>query len=157
MPDSQLFINEDALPPEFYKKEYPEKNVISKIAFSDMISTQTREWLHACWTDVEKVKKMIKDGIDVHTTNAHGFSGLHFAAWKFNLNVAQVLVSAGHDVNFEDCNGETPLDACIDNFIDEEKKAYTEMVDFLESVGAYRHVEQTWIKAHNQVKYAPYQ
>merc|ERR1719221_1556947 len=81
-------------------------------AFSSAISTHTREFLRACWTDASRVQEFLDNGADVHQANASGFTGLHMAASKLNLDVAELLVDAGHDVNFEECNGLTPLDYC---------------------------------------------
>merc|ERR1712129_490696 len=36
--------------------------------FSDTISIAKREWLRACWTDVDKVRELLNSGTDVHQT-----------------------------------------------------------------------------------------
>mmetsp|Transcript_57884 Transcript_57884/g.161553 ORF Transcript_57884/g.161553 Transcript_57884/m.161553 type:complete len:193 (-) Transcript_57884:183-761(-) len=132
--------------------------------FSKAISMQTREWLHACWHSAEKVQEMLAAGIDIHTANSNGFTGLHMAASKFKLGVAKALVEAGHDVNVEDCNGLTPLDYCFDNGLHGEQGVYSEkngnkpyiaMVEFLESKGAFRREELSWLTAANQEKHTP--
>mmetsp|Transcript_62691 Transcript_62691/g.181718 ORF Transcript_62691/g.181718 Transcript_62691/m.181718 type:complete len:204 (+) Transcript_62691:88-699(+) len=132
--------------------------------FSDSISRHTREWLRACWTDVDKVKEMLQAGADVQQVNANGFSGLHMAASKFKLDIAEALVEAGADVNAEECNGLTPLDYCVDSGMQGElgrevkktsSRAYAAMVEFLEAKGAVRKEERCWLKAANQEQFAP--
>eukprot|EP00406_Dinophysis_acuminata_P083021 CAMPEP_0179265482 /NCGR_PEP_ID=MMETSP0797-20121207/28925_1 /TAXON_ID=47934 /ORGANISM="Dinophysis acuminata, Strain DAEP01" /LENGTH=235 /DNA_ID=CAMNT_0020973689 /DNA_START=66 /DNA_END=771 /DNA_ORIENTATION=- len=132
--------------------------------FSNTISMQTREWLRACYTDIDKVKEMCEGGIDIHQANANGFTGLHMAASKFKLDIAEYLVSKGHDVNIEECNGLTPLDYCIDSGASGQagvmsdrngSKVYAAMVEFLESKGACRKEERAWLYAANQEKFAP--
>merc|ERR1712048_629762 len=146
----------DGKPSPFYY--YPDG------CFSDQITMQTREWLRACWHSADKVRGMIAGGIDIYTANSNGFTGLHMAASKFQLNCAKALVEAGHDVNIEDCNGLTPLDYCYDNGVQgvqggySEKngdKSYIAMVEYLESKGAYRKEEQQWLTAANQAKFMP--
>ena len=92
-----------------------------------------------------------------HTSNAWGFTGLHFAASKFRLDIAEVLIEAGHDVNIQDINGSTPLDYCFNSGVKGEvgSKGYTAMCEFLESKGAIRSKEMVWLTAHNQTKFAP--
>jgi len=125
--------------------------------FSDAIDTQTREYLRACQGDCAKVREMLESGVDKHTANAFGFTGLHFAASKFRLDVAEILIDAGVDVNIQDVNGSTPLDYCYNNGAKGEagSKEYAAMCEYLESKGAVRSTERAWITAHNQVKYAP--
>lgn len=125
--------------------------------FSDTISTSTREWLRACWTNVGTVRTMLQSGIDVQTANTNGFTGLHMAASRFKTEIAEVLLDAGHDVNVQDVNGETPLDYCIDFGQKGEggNRLYEEMVLLLESHGAVRQTELSWLTAYNTLKYAP--
>jgi len=132
--------------------------------FSDNINTNTREWLRACWTDVDKVKEMLNSGADVHQANAFGFTGLHMAASKFKLDVAELLLEAGHEANIEEQNGLTPLDYCVDSGMQGEasivakssgSRAYAQMVQLLEDHGAFRREERAWLHAANQEKYAP--
>merc|ERR1719487_1515206 len=104
----------------------------------------TREFLHACWTDASQVEAMIKKGADVNAPNANGFTGLHMAASKLKLYIA--------DINPQEANGMTPLDYCVDAKLDgsSEGKKYIAMVEFLESKGAYRAQESAWMSAYNQ-------
>ena len=94
---------------------------------------------------------------DKHTCNAWGFTGLHFAASKFRVDVAKVLCEAGHDINIQDCNGSTPLDYCFNSGVkgDAGTKEYIAMCEFLESRGALRSHEMCWLNAHNQEGFAP--
>lgn len=158
-------MNVDATAPAFWKDSGEElfsfsgdkapKPASGKLeaTFSDQISKETREWLHACWTNPDRVKAGIASGVDIHTANTNGFTGLHMAAWKFRLDIAQLLVEAGHDVNVEDASGSTPLDKCYDH--GDGKQAYYDMVEFLESKGGLRKHERVWLAAANQERYAP--
>uniref|UniRef100_A0A7S1WW03 Uncharacterized protein n=1 Tax=Alexandrium catenella TaxID=2925 RepID=A0A7S1WW03_ALECA len=146
----------DGRPSRFY--HYPDA------IFNKNISTQTREFLRACWTDADTVKQMLDTGIDVHQANANGFTGLHMAAGKFKLDVAELLIERGHDVNIEECNGLTPLDYCVDSGLQGEagvfsekngNRAYIAMVEYLESKGGMRKEERCWLTAANSEKYAP--
>jgi ankyrin repeat protein len=133
--------------------------------FSTTISHATRDWLHACWTDIDKVKEILASGIDIHTANANGFTGLHMAASKYKIDIAEFLLEQGADVNFEECNGLTPLDYCVSiGFQGTEKgslknrnisKEFMAMADLLESKGGVRKEELCWLQAANQEKYAP--
>merc|ERR1712066_807844 len=100
--------------------------------------------------------------MDIQTSNANGFIGLHMAAAKFNLDVAEMLVAAGADVNAEECNGLTPLDYCVDSGLSGEQgvfsekngnKPYIAMVEFLESKGGMRRQERCWVYAANQARF----
>merc|ERR1719450_326899 len=112
----------------------------------------TREFLHACWTDASQVEAMIKKGADVNAPNANGFTGLHMAASKLKLDIAEILIKYNADINPQEANGMTPLDYCVDAKLDgsSEGKKYIAMVEFLESKGAYRAQESAWMSAYNQ-------
>merc|ERR1712107_378300 len=148
----------DGKPSAYY--HYPDA------VFSNDISATTREFLRARHTDVDKVRDMVDGGLDIHTANANGFTGLHMAAARFKLDIAELLVEMGADVNVEECNGMTPLDYCVDSGAKGEQgkwsekngdKNYQAMVEFLESKGGMRRQERCWMNAANQAKYAPNQ
>merc|ERR1712203_970492 len=71
-------------------------------AFSNDIAMQTREFLHACWTDVDAVKAMFSAGADVNCANANGFTALHMAASKLRVDIAEVLIQYGAEINAEE-------------------------------------------------------
>mmetsp|Transcript_105181 Transcript_105181/g.324414 ORF Transcript_105181/g.324414 Transcript_105181/m.324414 type:complete len:198 (+) Transcript_105181:69-662(+) len=158
---NDLLVPDYGMPPDgktsrFY--HYPDAT------FNPNISTQTREFLRACWTDVDMVREMLDRGIDVHQANANGFTGLHMAASRFKLDVAELLLERGHDVNIEECNGLTPLDYCVDSGLHGEagvfsekngNRAYIAMVEYLESKGGMRKEERCWLYAANSERYAP--
>mmetsp|Transcript_7729 Transcript_7729/g.17723 ORF Transcript_7729/g.17723 Transcript_7729/m.17723 type:complete len:192 (+) Transcript_7729:71-646(+) len=151
-----LGLPADGKPSKFY--HYPDA------VFNSNIPSHVREYLRACWTDADKVKELLGYGMDIHQANANGFTGLHMAASKFRLDVAELLIEYGHDLNIEDCNGLTPLDYCIDSGLHGEAGVFSEkngnrpyiaMVEYLESQGAVRKEERCWLYAANQEKYAP--
>eukprot|EP00933_Yihiella_yeosuensis_P008419 TRINITY_DN11384_c1_g1_i1.p1 TRINITY_DN11384_c1_g1~~TRINITY_DN11384_c1_g1_i1.p1 ORF type:complete len:179 (-),score=35.97 TRINITY_DN11384_c1_g1_i1:74-610(-) len=140
------------------KIQYPDA------VFSNSISTQTREFLRACWTDADEVRRMLDDGMDVQQFNTNGFSGLHMAASKLKVDIAKLLLERGHSVDVVEINGLTPLDYCIDSgfTVDNENglamkdnKAYHAMVALLESYGGLCREERCWLQAANQEKFAP--
>ncbi|CAK0819578.1 unnamed protein product [Prorocentrum cordatum] len=144
----------DGRPSSFY--HYPDA------VFSDAISTTTREWLRACWTDVDRVREMMLQSGEVLPFPAVLFQGLHMAALKHKVDIAALLLEKGHDVNIEECNGLTPLDYCIDSaltdgmFTDKHgSQSYVAMVELLESRGAVRRQERAWLTAANQERFAP--
>eukprot|EP00930_Biecheleria_cincta_P003226 TRINITY_DN104160_c0_g1_i1.p1 TRINITY_DN104160_c0_g1~~TRINITY_DN104160_c0_g1_i1.p1 ORF type:complete len:211 (+),score=44.58 TRINITY_DN104160_c0_g1_i1:68-634(+) len=131
---------------------------------SDQISDQSRGFLQACCYDAEEVKAMLDSGAPVHQGNINGFSGLHMAAWKLQLEVAEVLLERGHDVNATEVNGLTPLDYCVDTgFATSDgdglnvkpNKPYHAMVELLESYGGVCREERCWLQAANQERFAP--
>eukprot|EP00927_Polykrikos_kofoidii_P082771 TRINITY_DN8316_c0_g1_i1.p1 TRINITY_DN8316_c0_g1~~TRINITY_DN8316_c0_g1_i1.p1 ORF type:complete len:161 (-),score=25.66 TRINITY_DN8316_c0_g1_i1:278-760(-) len=126
--------------------------------FLDSIPMDTREWLRACWQDVKQVRELLQAGIDIHTANRNGCTGLHMAASKFKLDIVQALVEAGHDVNIEDCCCRTPLDYCMDNGSAGEFASSTgekgntsciSVVGYLESKGGFRKSESSWLRNIN--------
>eukprot|EP00747_Dinoflagellata_sp_TGD_P185778 gnl/TRDRNA2_/TRDRNA2_42499_c0_seq1.p1 gnl/TRDRNA2_/TRDRNA2_42499_c0~~gnl/TRDRNA2_/TRDRNA2_42499_c0_seq1.p1 ORF type:complete len:166 (+),score=50.09 gnl/TRDRNA2_/TRDRNA2_42499_c0_seq1:108-605(+) len=123
----------------------------------DKVSPETRDFLQACMGEPDKLKDMIASGIDVQTSNIHGASGLHIAAWKRSVDCCEALIEANADVNAEDCNGETPLDKAMDTGLygDGGDKKLQAVVTLLESNGAMRKTEAIWIKAYNQAAFAP--
>ncbi len=58
--------------------------------------------------DVETVQKLMKFGI-VNVANALGYTPLHSAAYAGHVEIAEILIKAGADVNAQTKLGKTPL------------------------------------------------
>jgi cytohesin len=74
--------------------------------------------------DVEAVKQFIASGTDVDakdnislwmTGNIRGRTPLYWAAWTGEMEIAELLIDAGADVNAKNDEGRTPLDLAIQN------------------------------------------
>jgi ankyrin repeat protein len=80
--------------------------------------------------DVEKVKKLLKEGANVNAKDKIGRSPLHKAAFYRHIEIVKLLIENGANVNAKDNYGYTPLhDAAISGHI--------EIVKLLIENGAY--------------------
>lgn len=59
--------------------------------------------------DLETVKKLLNEGVDVNATDMHGRTALIEAAWSGNASIAELLVQKGAEVNAADSAGYTAL------------------------------------------------
>lgn len=59
--------------------------------------------------DIEKVKLLLDQGIDVNSANAQGWTALTNAAYNQHLELVKFLVEHGADVNHANVNGTTVL------------------------------------------------
>jgi ankyrin repeat protein len=59
--------------------------------------------------DVEKVKKLLKEGADVNAKDRFGFTPLHYTALNGHFEVVKLLIERGADVNAKTNGGWTPL------------------------------------------------
>ena len=57
----------------------------------------------------EAVEVLLKQGMDLHFPDKHGWTPLHHAAWNNAASTAEVLLSHGADVLAKNRNGWTPL------------------------------------------------
>ena len=81
-------------------------------------------------TNVEVLKYLVSQGVDVNATTAHGWTPLHYAARYNSVNVAAYLVSLGVDVNAQNDQGKTPL------YVAAEKNDSVDILAYLVSQGA---------------------
>ena len=59
--------------------------------------------------DVETVRALIADGVDVNATQPDGATALHWAAYRDNLDLTAALLAAGADINATNELGATAL------------------------------------------------
>jgi hypothetical protein len=59
--------------------------------------------------DVEKVKKLLKEGADVNAKDRFGFTPLHYTALNGHIEIVKLLIERGADVNAKTNGGWTPL------------------------------------------------
>jgi ankyrin repeat protein len=66
------------------------------------------DWAHR---GVEPVRALLAKSADVGLTDKEGLSALHYAAHSdYNVEIAQILLEHGADINARDAGGRTPLD-----------------------------------------------
>ena len=78
-------------------------------------------WAAASWrNDVKTVKSHIASGTDVETIdNWNGKTAMHYAAEYGNIEIAQLLIEAGADVQHRDFDKATALHhAAVGGFVD---------------------------------------
>lgn len=80
----------------------------------------SRDTLHlaARYGELEAAKFLIKiDGSLVNKTDVGGWIPLHWAAEYNQLEICQLLIDCGSDINATDNFGNTPLHFCKDNMV----------------------------------------
>ena len=77
----------------------------------DYLSNESVPGIHQATQDglIEKVQRMIKNGIDVNTRDEVGRTPLHIAAAMNHDIDMRVLIDLGADINAQDKQGKTPL------------------------------------------------
>lgn len=78
----------------------------------------------------EELKSQVNSD-NVNTLDEQGFSLLHYCAQEFELQMAQILILAGADVNIKDHYGNTPLFKAVFN-----SQGKGEMITLLINAGA---------------------
>lgn len=63
--------------------------------------------------DVALVKKIIGDGAKVSFPDEEGWTLLHFSARDFHVEIAQVLLDAGAEIDAQNVHGNTPLGEAV--------------------------------------------
>jgi ankyrin repeat protein len=59
--------------------------------------------------NLQLIKKLINDGIDVNLLDEIGYTALHWASTNNNLELVDILIKAGANVNSSDCIGRIAL------------------------------------------------
>jgi ankyrin repeat protein len=60
-------------------------------------------------SDEAAVKQLLKDGVDVNSTDKDGYTALHYAASGGSVGCCRLLLTQGADINVRSVNGCTPL------------------------------------------------
>ena len=106
--------------------------LVSKGADINAISQEGRTVLHEAWENRDEALAVyfIVNGADIEIKHAiYGTSLLHWAAEDGLVDLAELLVTKGIDINVGDRSGETPLQTAVRN--DQH-----EMADLLKRNGA---------------------
>ena len=59
--------------------------------------------------DTVEIKRLLKNGADVHHTDTNGLTALHIAAKQRNTEVIQLLIEKGAKIDATDMYSRTPL------------------------------------------------
>jgi ankyrin repeat protein len=90
--------------------------------------------------DVDRVRELLNDGADVNVRNANKgrlqYTPLHWAAHYGHLEIAEILISRGADLDAEDPDYSTPLYLAAE-------QVHPKVVEFLISKGAEVNVKSS--------------
>ena len=80
---------------------------------------------------------LMENGADINAkaSDSAGGTPLHWAAWWGNKVSVEFLLNKGADINAQDRFGFTPLDAALDDWIEDVEEAKDDIADFLVSKG----------------------
>ena len=91
--------------------------------------------------DADRVRKLLDAGADVDVRNANKgrlqYTPLHWAAFNGHLEIAEILISRGADLDAEDPTYSTPLYLAVE-------WGHPKVVEFLISKGAEVNVKSSW-------------
>ena len=91
--------------------------------------------------DADRVRKLLDAGADVNVRNANKgrlqYTPLHWAAYYGHLEIAELLISRGADLDAEDPAYSTPLYLAAE-------EGHPKVVEFLISKGAEVNVKSSW-------------
>jgi ankyrin repeat protein len=65
--------------------------------------------------DLEEVKRLLDDGVDVNSKNNVGSTPLYLACTFRHANVVKILIDRGANVNINTKNGRTPFQQACEN------------------------------------------
>ncbi|MDG6881247.1 Ribulose-5-phosphate 4-epimerase and related epimerases and aldolases [Phocoenobacter uteri] len=88
------------------------KNVITPISIEDEIKDKSIDEVLSIViyrNDVEKMKELLADNIDVNVTDEFGFTPLMIAVQADRVEVVKLLIEAGADINKQDEFGNSML------------------------------------------------
>ena len=74
-----------------------------------MVEINKKLWIAAASGDVCTIRSLIADGVDVMAMNDHGWTALHYAAWRDQANAVRVLRKAEAELEAKTNAGWVPL------------------------------------------------
>ena len=76
-----------------------------------------RSELHYAVVDrnIDRVKQLIRQGMDLNIADRDGRTPLHFAAQNYDDVIARLLLDSGATIDPRDANGKTPLSTAVFN------------------------------------------
>ena len=112
------------------------EDLLFKIAKKD-INVPTNLSLHLV------LDSLIEKGADVHAKDNNGWTPLHWASYRGNLKMAQLLIEKGADVHAKENKGWTPLHCA-------SSKGHLEIAQLLLEKGADMHAKENkgWTPLH---------
>jgi protein phosphatase 1 regulatory subunit 12A len=87
----------------------------SNIKYSQRVQfCQSYIFLSSCLSeDKDEIEYLLKNGIDINTSNIYGLTALHQASIDNNLNMVKYLINQNANINYQDNEGWTPLHAAV--------------------------------------------
>ena len=80
--------------------------VVTDVGAAEM----SRELIEAVRTDdLNQVERLIMSGVEVSGTRGDGSTALHWAVHRENIEISDLLIDSGADINAADDHGVTPL------------------------------------------------
>lgn len=99
-----------------------ERNVMSKNTIVHLFQATNQG-------DVDTMKQLIKEGININTQDSEGRTAIMIATYNNDIKTAKILVNAGADINIRDNNKNNP-------FIHAGAKGYLDILQLLIQAGA---------------------
>ncbi len=97
--------------------------------------------------DITGVKQLIDSGTDINKQDGAGFTALHFACQENNIELVELLIERGAELEIRDVYGNTPLIRAVSSF-----RGNGEVIDYLLSKGADMNVKNDY--GHSAIEWA---
>ena len=89
--------------------------------------------------DIEGVKKLIADGVDINIQSKNGYTALIIASYHGYTEIVKILFEEGADINIQNNEGDTALTHA-------EKQGHVEIVKILKEPRNYQEIRSKLIK-----------
>jgi ankyrin repeat protein len=96
---------------EAKEKEKPKVETPKRASFNPQLTQELIEEMSKVLhlIDMSKVQDLLERGADLEAKNEEGWTPLHLASYKDNIETTKLLIDAGADVEAKDNHGMTPL------------------------------------------------